>query len=171
MGPRQPHPRQPRRLAGPGGIGPSLTDKVKAVHRRLEEARIPHAFGGAFALAYYGAPRETSDIDVNVFLPAQESELKLDWQGIPVHLFFSRDPLHEEMERRARLVPLDGETIPLVAPEHLVIRKALLNRPKDWNDIERILATTSPLDLDEIQTWLRRLDQGGLAAEIFASRL
>ena len=42
---------------------------------------------------------------------------------------------------------------------------------KDWRDIERILACASPLDLDEIQAWLRRLDQNGLAAEIFASRL
>lgn len=144
---------------------------VAAVHEQLKEAGIPHAFGGAFALAYYGAPRPTSDIDVNVFVPTQESELKLGWEGTPLHLFFSCDPLHEEMERKVRQIPLGDGTIPLVAPEHLVIRKALLSRPKDWLDIERILATTSPLDLDEIQTWLRRLDQGGLAAEIFARRL
>jgi hypothetical protein len=156
MGPRRPHPRQPRRLVGPGGIEPSLTDKVKAVHRRLEEARIPHAFGGAFALAYYGAPRETEDIDVNVFLPAQENELKLEWQGIPIHLFFSCDPLHEEMERRLRLVPLGGDTIPLIAPEHLVIRKMLLDRPKDRRDIELIAAAVK-LDWEEIESWVERL--------------
>ena len=97
--------------------------------------------------------------------------MKLNWRGISIHLFFSCDPLHAEMERRVRLVPLDGDTIPLVAPEHLIVRKALLNRPKDWQDIEQTLATTSPLDLDEIQIWLRRLDQGGLAAETFANRL
>jgi hypothetical protein len=68
-------------------------------------------------------------------------------------------------------VPLGEGTIPLVAPEHLVIRKALLGRPKDWLDIERILAVTSSLALDETLSWLQRLDQGGLAAEIFASRL
>lgn len=144
---------------------------VAALHQHLKEAGVPHAFGGAFALAYYGAPRPTADIDVNVFLPAQPSELKLDWKGTPVHFFFSCDPLHEEMERGVREVPLGDGTIPLVAPEHLVIRKALLGRPKDWSDIDQVLAATSPLDVNEIQTWLQRLDQGGLAAEIFASRL
>lgn len=130
---------------------------VAAVHRRLKEAGIPHAFGGAFALAYYGAPRPTSDIDVNVFLPAQESELRLDWGGIPLHLFFSCDPLHEEMERDVREVRLgDGTIVPLVAPEHLVIRKTLLGRPKDHQDIERILAST-PVDLEEVDAWVVRL--------------
>jgi hypothetical protein len=158
VGPGRPHPRQPRRLAGPGGIEPSLADNVKAVHQRLEQAQIPHAFGGAFALAYYGAPRETEDIDVNVFLPAQESELKLDWQGIPIHLFFSRDPLHEEMKRRVRLVPLDGDTIPLIAPEHLVVRKMLLDRPKDRRDIKQIAAAVT-LDWEEIDHWVQQLNQ------------
>ena len=172
MGPGRPDRRQPRRRARPGVVVTgSLATKVAAVHRHLEEAAAPHALGGAFALAYYGAPRPTTDIDVNVFVRAQQSELKLDWEGTPVHFFFSCDPLHEEMEKRIREVRLGDITIPLVAPEHLVIRKALIGRSKDWLDIERILARTSPLDLDEIQAWLQRLDQGGLAAETFASRL
>jgi hypothetical protein len=111
----------------------------------LGEAGIPHAFGGAFALAYYAEPRETEDIDVNIFVPAQVSESKFDWEGTPVHFFFSCDPLHEEMARRAREVPLGDGTIPLIAPEHLVIRKTLLGRRKDREDIEQILATT-PID-------------------------
>lgn len=129
---------------------------VAAVHRNLEEAEVPHAFGGAFALAYYGAPRPTTDIDVNLFVPAQESELKLDWEGTPVHFFFSCDPLHEAMERRIREVPLGDGTIPLVAAEHLVIRKTLLGRPKDQRDIERIAAAVD-LDWEEIESWVRRL--------------
>jgi hypothetical protein len=111
------------------------------------------------------------DIEVDAAELKHESEIKLDWEDYPLHLFFSCDPLHEAMERDLREVPFGNGTIPLVAPEHLVIRKALLGRPKDWLDIERILAVTSPLDLGEIQVWLQRLDQGGLAAEIFASRL
>lgn len=78
---------------------------VAAVHEQLGKAGVPHAFGGALALAYYGAPRPTSDIDVNVFLPAQESEAKFEWEGTPVHFFFSCDPLHEAMERGIREVP------------------------------------------------------------------
>jgi hypothetical protein len=36
-------------------------------------------------------------------------------------------------------------------------RKAILDRPKDWHDIEQILVATSPLDLDEIDHWFQRL--------------
>lgn len=129
---------------------------VAAVHEQLKQAGIPHAFGGAFAMAFYGAPRLTTDIDVNVFVPAQVSEAKLDWEGTPVHFFFSCDPLHEEMERRIREVPFGDGTIPLVAPEHLVIRKTLLGRPKDQQDIEAIL-TRTPVDQAEIDAWVKRL--------------
>jgi hypothetical protein len=157
MGPRRADRRQPRGRARPGFVATlPPTAEIEAVHRSLEEADIPHAFGGAIALSFYAEPRETQDIDVNVFLPAQESELKLDWGGTPVHFFFSCDALHEVMEKQVREVPLGDSTIPLVAPEHLVIRKMLLGRPKDLRDIEALLAAT-PVDQEEIDIWVRRL--------------
>lgn len=157
MGPRRAGLRQPRRRARLGVLATSsLSAKIEEVHRRLEEAEVPHAFGGALALGYYAEPRETKDIDVNVFVPAQVSELKFDWKGTPVHFFFSCDPLHEAMERGVRGVPLGDGTIPLIAPEHLVIRKTFLGRPKDQRDIEQIAATID-LDWEEIEDWVRRL--------------
>ena len=74
----------------------------------------------------------------------------------PIHLFFSCDPLHEEMTRKVREVDFEGETIPLVAPEHLIVRKTLLGRPKDRQDIARIRAHT-PIDQEEVDNWVRRL--------------
>ena len=157
MGPGRAGLRQPRRRTRPGFLATrSLPAKVAAVHRRLEEAGIPHAFGGALALAYYAESRETNDIDVNIFLPAEENELKLDWGGTPVHFFFSCDPLHEEMEKQVREIPLGDGTIPLISPEHLVIRKTLLGRPKDKRDIEGIAAAVD-LDWEEIESWVQRL--------------
>ncbi len=48
----------------------TLTERVAALHAALRGAGIPHAFGGALALAFCTAePRGTQDIDVNVFLP------------------------------------------------------------------------------------------------------
>ena len=138
-------------------------EKVLAVHRALAAAGLPHAIGGAVALSIYGAPRETVDIDVNVFVPPErrpEVRAALDPlppDGHPVHVFYSHDPLHEEMAEKAREVPYAGATIPLVAPEHLVIRKAMLDRPKDWLDIEAILIAAGPLDLVAIDAWMRRL--------------
>jgi len=161
---------------------PSLVEKVIAVDQALTEADLPHAIGGAIALAYYGEPRTTVDIDVNVFVPierwpyarraladlvteieidpkelTEERQARLAWDRNPVHLFFSYDQLHEEMPRGIRRVPFGGEEIPIVAPEHLVIRKATLDRSKDWVDIEAILIASDSLDLDEVDSWLRRL--------------
>jgi hypothetical protein len=158
----------------------SLPDKVISVHRCLAEAEIPHAIGGAVAVGYYGEPRSTLDIDVNVFVPAsswpevrvglgpldidlgeeelrQVDEVRLDWELNSLHLFFSSDPLHQRMREAIREVPFAEGSIPIVAPEHLVIRKAMLNRTKDWADIEQVLIATDPLDLEEIDDWLERM--------------
>jgi hypothetical protein len=138
-------------------------EKVLTVHRALAEVGLPHAIGGAIALSIYGAPRPTTDIDVNVFVgPEHRPEVRaaldpLARDGKPVHVFYSHDPLHEEMAKKVRQVPYAGATIPIVAPEHLVIRKAMLDRPKDWLDIEAILVASESLDIAEIETWLRRL--------------
>jgi hypothetical protein len=162
--------------------GPSLPDKVSSVHAALNEAHVAHAFGGALAVAYYGEPRATGDIDLNVFVSADDCpeiraslaslgvdtetdgrelkqfhELRLDWGLTPIHLFFSCDPLHAQMRQAVRSVPFNGDVIPLIAAEHLVVRKAFLDRPKDWHDIEQILVATSPLNLEEIEEWLRQL--------------
>jgi hypothetical protein len=155
---------------------------VLALHRALDAAAIPHAVGGALALGLYGAPRETVDIDVNVFVAARrwpevgralaplgidvavdlervarDHEVKLAWDENPVHLFFSCDELHAAMPDAVRQVPFASATIPVVAPEHLVVRKAMLDRAKDWPDIEAILVAGGPLDVEEIERWLIRL--------------
>ena len=163
-------------------------EKVLAVHGALDAAAIPHAVGGALALGLYGAPRETVDIDVNVFVGVErwpeiahalaplgvgtdatvdvaldpealtrDREARVAWAANPVHLFFSYDELHAAMPTAVREVPFAGTTIPIVAPEHLVVRKAMLDRPKDWPDIEAILVATEPLDLEEIEAWLELL--------------
>jgi hypothetical protein len=160
----------------------SLTEKVSIIHRTLDMAEIPHAIGGAVAIAYYGEPRSTGDLDVNVFIPPDRwpllsdslrplaieievderelrrfGEIELDWDSNLLHLFLSTDPLHGRMREEIHHVPFNGATIPIVSPEHLVVRKAILDRPKDWLDIEQMLVATSPLDLGEIREWLERM--------------
>lgn len=148
---------------------PSPDERVLAVDQALNEAGIPHAIGGAIALGHYAEPRPIMDIDVNVFVPPeQRAEVEgalagLEERGPAVHLFFDDDELHEAMPAAVREVPFAGTTIPIVSPEHLVIRKVMLNRSKDLPDIEAILAAETPLDLDEIRVWLRRLAPDRLA--------
>jgi Nucleotidyl transferase AbiEii toxin, Type IV TA system len=168
----------PPRLAD----SPSLPEKVLAIHEALDAARVQHAIGGALALAYYAEPRATIDVDVNVFVPTErwpevrealaplgvdvgvelkalerDGQVRLWWERNPVDLFFSYDPFHDEMRRAARRVPFAETTIPILSPEHLAVCKAMFDRPKDWIDIEQIVVDTSPLDIEEIETWLERM--------------
>jgi hypothetical protein len=163
-----------------GGI--SLPEKVLAIHGALATAKVPHAIGGAIALAYYSEPRATVDVDVNVFVHTdrwptvrealaslgidvdieefaleRDGQVRLWWDRNPVDLFFSYDPLHDEMEESTRRVPFVDTRIPILGPEHLVICKAMFDRPKDWLDIEAILVVTEPLDVTAIESWLVRL--------------
>ena len=57
----------------------TLTERIVALHAALAGAGLPHAFGGALALAFCTAePRATQDIDVNVFLSPEEVDRLLD---------------------------------------------------------------------------------------------
>lgn len=160
----------------------SLPEKVIAIHEALSAARLPHAIGGALALAYYAEPRATIDVDINVFVPTErwpqvrdalsplgvnvgvdvtaldrDGQARLWWDRNPVDLFFSYHPFHDEMQRAARRVPFADTTIPILSPEHLAVCKAMFDRPKDWLDIEQILVATDPLDLPEIEAWLETM--------------
>lgn len=162
---------------------PPLPDKVIAVHEALREAKIPHALGGALALAYYATPRATTDIDLNLFVPAErwrdaidalaplgvatedldpaalerDGQCRLWWEDNAVDLFFAYDPLHDEMRKEARRVPFGGIMVPILAPEHLAVCKAMFDRRKDWLDIEQMRIATDDLDLDRVEGWLARM--------------
>jgi len=154
-------------------------DKVVEVDRALSQAGIRHAFGGAICLAYYAEPRATIDIDVNVFVPeasapavleamsklgmatgraaadvARSGQCRLNWGPNPVDLFFANLEFHDAMARAARLVPYPPDVIPILAPEHLMVCKALFNRPKDWLDIEQMLVTVADLRVREVRRWM-----------------
>ena len=161
---------------------PNLPEKVVAIHRRLAQAKIDHAFGGALALAYYAEPRSTIDIDVNLFVspssyPEVERELakigigdgadlaaverdgqcKLRWGDTPIDLFFAYDDLHEAMRTAARREPFGQDTISVLSPEHLIFCKTIFNRPKDWLDIEQMLICVEELDAANVRAWLTRI--------------
>ena len=161
---------------------PSLPEKIVAIDDRLAAARIAHAFGGALALAYYAEPRATIDIDVNLFVsprrypkvrdalaplgvgddvdPAElerDGQCRLWWGRTPLDLFFAYAEIHDAMKDAVRRVPFGEDEIPVLGPEHLIVCKAALDRPKDWLDIEQMLVAVSDLDVEEIRGWLERL--------------
>lgn len=158
-----------------------LPTEITAIHAALQHDGIPHAFGGAIALAYAGIPRYTHDVDVNIALPQEQAPRVLDslssifplidrakaerdlrtiaqtrlrWGDLPVDLFFANTPFHEAMATRTREVDYMGSIIPVISAEDLIVCKALFNRPKDWLDIENVFKVRQPLDADYIRRWL-----------------
>jgi hypothetical protein len=157
----------------------SLPEKVLAIDESLKNSRIAHAFGGALALAYYAEPRVTIDIDVNVFVAADQFEIvaealeplgvntdidafalnrdgqcRLKWDRTPVDLFFSYAELHAAMRQATRRVPFADSTIPILSPDHLMVCKAFFDRPKDWIDIEQMMLVAEGLHREEIERWI-----------------
>lgn len=164
---------------------PFLDEKIVLIDGAFAQAGVAHAFGGALALAYYAEPRATIDVDVNVFAAPSRAGRALDalrelgvdvdrptalaaarrdgqtrvwWGRTPIDLFFAYDPFHTACKRRARRVPFGDTTIPVLAPEHLVVCKVAFDRRKDWIDIEQILfATADTLDQAEVMRWVERI--------------
>ncbi len=160
-----------------------LSSKIVAVHEMLDSMRVPHQFGGAIALAWYRSPRATTDIDLNVTLSPDEAEpvlgalsylgvsvsesdrvaiehegqARLDWDGSYLDIFFATIDLHQEMAAYSREVPFGPVGIPILSPEHLIVCKAIFDRPKDWVDIEEIAGWGTKVELTIVLRWIDEL--------------
>jgi nucleotidyltransferase AbiEii toxin of type IV toxin-antitoxin system len=162
--------------------GFTLAQRILAIDAALSE--IPHAFGGALALAYYAEPRATIDIDLNVFVPAarfadvaaplvalgaaaddpaiadlvrRDGQARIMWDATPVDVFFAYDAFHDAAAKGRRIVPFADRTIPILGPEHLVVCKAVFDRPKDWVDIDAMLAGGTDVEPAEVLRWVGRI--------------
>jgi len=150
-----------------------LVDKLFAIHDSLKGASVPHAFGGAIALAYcVEEPRGTRDLDVNIFVESaragptlaclppgvkvsrddvakveRDGQARLDWDGTPVDVFLNNVPLHQAVASSIVWVPLAGREVPVLDCASLAIFKAFFDRTKDWADMEAI-AQATPEDID-----------------------
>ncbi len=158
----------------------SLPEKVLAVAHALQDT--PHAFGGAISLGYHAEPRATIDIDLNVFVTvdrslevldllselgaeirtaaetvARDGQVRIMWDNTPIDLFFSYDPFHDAANRAAVSVPFADHTIRVLSATHLTVCKAVFDRPKDWIDIESMLALGTYIDAAEALRWVGRI--------------
>jgi predicted nucleotidyltransferase len=160
-----------------------LAAKIAAVHEMLDSMRVPHQFGGAVALAWYRSPRATTDVDLNVTVTpadaepilgaiahlgvtvtpadretiARDGQARLDWEGSYLDLFFATLDFHHEMAKRAREVEFGPMRIPILSPEHLIVCKAVFDRPKDWVDIEEMVAWGMEIDTAEVLRWTEEI--------------
>lgn len=152
---------------------PELIEKIHAIHAALKAQSLPHAFGGAIALAYcVEEPRGTRDLDVNIFIASEkaaevvailpkgvrveegdiekirrEGQARLFWEGVPIDVFLNNLPLHEEVATSVQWVEMGGAQIPVLDCASLVVFKSFFARTRDWGDIEEV-ALAAPGDVE-----------------------
>lgn len=155
--------------------GPTLADKIVAIHLALDAARLPHAFGGALALAWCTQrARGTIDIDVNVFVPTERTadllaalppqviatddavaQLEIDgqtrlwWAHTPVDVFLDTTPFHTDVGERIHSEPFAGRDTPFLSCRDLAVFKAFFDRTRDWADLEEMQAAGT-LDVEAV---------------------
>src|SRR4051812_20588437 len=105
----------------------AVVDLARRIADELEKGGIPYAIGGALAFNYWGPPRGTKDVDVNIFVgpsevaavvpllhaagvsvdsaaairAAEEGGHAQGWKGpVVADFFFNSIPLHDSAARR-----------------------------------------------------------------------
>jgi hypothetical protein len=144
----------------------SLVEKITTIHQLLDAGDLPHAFGGALALAWCTQePRGTSDVDVNVFISSERADVVLSaiasvvsansdernelittgqvrlwWDVTPIDLFLNNTTFHEDLVLRVRHHEFAGGVLPFLGCEDLAVFKAFFDRPKDWVDVDTMIS-------------------------------
>lgn len=144
---------------------PTLPQKIVALHKAFEARDLPHAFGGALALAWCTRDaRGTHDIDLNILVPparieeglaalpgeveitdeerrtlARDGQVRLWWGRTPVDLFFATTTFHLELIDRLRWESSGDVALPYLDCNDLAVFKAFFDREKDWFDMGEML--------------------------------
>jgi hypothetical protein len=161
---------------------PAAPALARSLADALEGARIPYAVGGALALAVWGFPRATNDVDLDVFVPpenldpvfdvligagcevdrigarrsaAERGDFKVRLQGMRIDVFVPSIPLYDSAANRIRQALLEGRPAWFLSPEDLATFKFLFFRTKDILDVERLVAFGGEtFDRDYVRRWL-----------------
>lgn len=164
----------------------TIYDAAAEVARFLDKQGVPYAVLGGVAVQHWGEPRTTRDVDVVVMVPSQKMDDFLNAavrrfrprlpdaltfarrnhillisteDDIPVDISLGIPGYEEEVIRRAVPVSFSGlPSIRLLSAEDLLIHKSVAGRPRDVEDVERILVRQRlKVDLRYIRNWVRAL--------------
>jgi hypothetical protein len=156
--------------------------------RALAAQRVLWYLFGAQAALLYGANRLTADVDITLHLPAGlDTSTLVDGlnahgfrvritsptfiaqtrvipvvhsaSGLPADLVIAGPGLEEEFLRRAVIHEIEGVSVPVAAPEDIVVMKILAARPKDFEDVVSILiAQGTQFDMALARTVVQQLE-------------
>lgn len=162
----------------------ALFTSLAQLQSALDQAEIGSALIGGVAVAVWGEPRLTRDVDVKVAISREEASrllslLSSDYEsayGKPeevahqMGMIFLRDALGTRIDllladmpfdrmaiQRARNVTVAPEVVArLCTPEDLIIYKMLSTRPRDLEDVKGIVRRQGvALDRPYLLKWLR----------------
>jgi hypothetical protein len=166
----------------------NLLQSIKTLQQRLEATGIPSIVIGGVAVAVWGEPRVTRDVDLKVLLGRDDAErlvtaLMLDYvsllpdprtalrqqamlfvqdaAGTRLDLLLADTPYDVLAIQRGRDVELQpGVTIRVCSPEDLVIYKMISTRLRDHEDAQGVIRRQgSSLDDEYVLDWLHQFEQ------------
>jgi Nucleotidyl transferase of unknown function (DUF2204) len=152
----------------------ALTRALAALSGWLGAAGVPYAVIGGVAVSLQASPRYTQDVDAVVWLEdagwpalvaaaadfgirpriddvlafaAQSRVLLLSHDGgVPVDVSCGALPFERELVQSASVLDVGGIDIRVARPEHLLVLKAIADRPRDHADIDSLLRAHPDLD-------------------------
>jgi predicted nucleotidyltransferase len=164
-------------------LQPALDAAIDA----LDGLGLRYALVGGLAVGAWGAPRATKDVDLyaelatavrprlrlellqrNFDVPAMNEELErfgvfrslFRPTSVFVDIFDAENPLGEAILNRRREVQVQGRICWTAAAEDLAVLKAFSDRPRDHEDLMKLIAVGGrKLDMPYIENWARELDR------------
>ena len=139
---------------------------AKRIAAALELGGQEYALGGAIALGFWAVPRGTVDVDITIYLPADEPSkcvwllqeigcefsstaaveslkehgyCRIAFEGLQVNVFLPTVAFYAAARERRKKVDLDGQTVLVWDAETLAVFKLMFFRRKDLADAEQIL--------------------------------
>ncbi len=144
----------------------SLPNDFKEFLKSLNDKGVEYLLIGGYAVAYYGYPRATNDIDVWIAIHPENAErvvaalrdFGFDTPELSIELFLQANrivrmgmpPMRIEISTpisgvdfaacytMRRTAVLDGVEVPIISLPHLKINKRASGRYKDPNDLENL---------------------------------
>lgn len=175
-----------------GTSGNHLREALKRSVDVFRVGRVPHVLIGAWALAVWGRPRATLDVDFLVLVDEAElgslgarmtrlgmrldehwlewnpmlrgHQLRLHFHDVAIDLLRPRDQYDRQVFNRRRRKRFEGRYYWVVAPDDFILQKLKVGRPRDFEDALTVLERSKgELDHAYLRRWARRL---GLSREL-----
>lgn len=152
----------------------------------FQRERVPYVLIGAWALAAWGRPRATNDLDFLVLVNEGDvdrlnrrliqagmeldetwqewnpmlkgSQLRFQSQGITIDILLPRDPHDQQVFLRKRKKRMEGSYYWIVCPEDFILQKLKVGRPRDFEDAASVTDRfRDKLDRKYLEHWARQV--------------